>query len=166
MLLNYINTMISNEPRPIAYLRRKSDGIGTFLSIFLMAILLIGGLLTINSFRHLQLESAEKVQDWAVEQKIGYVIDRMASGEWASFIFYLGVYLFFSLIISIICGVWATKTAETTPPSFVIFTKKSEEKKQEVLRRNKRKIVLFFISILIGISTSVAGSFIFLAITK
>jgi hypothetical protein len=166
LLENYIKTLLKVEPKLTTVLRQHSGKFGLSLGVVVLLGLLIGGIFAIDRFRQSRLESAKEAQTLSTNEQTSYIIDTMASGEWASFLFYLGIYLFASLVVSIICAIWASEAAETTPPSFVILSKKAEEKKQEILKQNRRKLISFATSIVVGVSTSIAGSCIFAAITE
>lgn len=97
----------------------------------------------------------------SVSDKLDFLLRLAAEGSWPRFIFMIGSFALFAIIMSVAFGILIESTANNKPRSFIILTDRSEARKQTQLRKEQRKWLSFLGSLIAGIGVGVASNVVF-----
>ena len=143
-------------------LYEHSEKVGIVVGLVFLVFVFFGVFVSTNNFVNVQMQAAQAVihaQGTTLEdisEKLNFMLQRTASGDWSRFVFASAIFVAISLIASIFLAGWAGTAAENRPRSFVLLSRQAEEEKKIALGKRKRRWVSFIASI----ATSIGSGFV------
>ena len=167
MLSGHIKGFIKAQTKWKRWVSSHSELIG-FVTAALLLVASVGtSILTTRSFLNVQMAAAKALAARdpklieTTTAKVDYLIDLIASGTWPRYFYYLFCFLAVALVTSIIAGIWTATRADITEPSFLALTKEAERARIRDLAKAGSNWVTFVWTVVIDLTLSVAGNFIF-----
>lgn len=163
LLTGHIESLLKSESKLKRFIYNHSDAIGVSMAALTFLFALFGAYLSMRRFRHTQIGNAQSLisSQSGLNEKIDFLIQSNATGEWQSFGYALLLFLFISAVISVLLGIWVGSTADNKPKSFILISKKAEEAKAIYEQKRKNGWRLFVISIVTSIITKLIANVIF-----
>lgn len=169
LLSNHIKSLIKQEPPYKKFIREHNGkisfaiGASFFLSTLIVSFLATKRFANIKTLEVKQfLVSNTNVDLSVVNEKINYLSQFLAGGEWSQFYFSTAVFLMLSLFISIWFGVWIESATDTHEPSFLLLTKESSKYKEKAQKKLGKKWISFIIAICTSITTGIIANILFM----
>lgn len=101
------------------------------------------------------------LQNADVTTKIDALLTTSSSGFWGKYFFSLFVFVIFALFLSIIFAAWASASADTEKPSYILLTKKSKQHKAISEKTYNRKWISFLLSVVVSVVTGIIANILF-----
>ncbi|WDF97036.1 hypothetical protein PSR30_11320 [Pectobacterium carotovorum subsp. carotovorum] len=156
------------EPRKAfrQFIHKHRDRIGVITGSMLFSVLVIGAIRTTtrlaNDYSKEVIKLSESVSGEAlISKKIDYLLSITSTGVWPRFILGLVLFLVISIVISIIVTAWVSVKAELRTQSWILITESSKNEHPLYLKNINKNNLIFFLGLIISISTGIIGNFIF-----
>ncbi|PML92983.1 hypothetical protein [Vibrio breoganii] len=163
LLSSHIKHILLPESSFRQFIRKHSGKIAVFLSLSLFIFSIAACFYSADHISTSNLNELKPLLGASVglHEKVDKLLELSTSGYWGKFFFSVFIFTIFSLIVSIIIGVWAETSADTRKPSYILLTKKSEQFKEEADNKYKMKLYSFILSIVVGVATGIVSNMIF-----
>ncbi|HGS4441986.1 TPA: hypothetical protein ACMDNB_003673 [Vibrio cholerae] len=163
LLSSHIKHILLPESPFRKFIRNHSGKIAFLLSLSLFICSIAACFYSADHISNSNLSNFQPLlgSSVAVQEKVDKLLELSTSGYWGKFFFSVFIFTIFSLIASVIIGVWAETSADTSKPSYILLTKKSEQFKEEADSKYSMKLYSFILSIVVGIATGIVSNIIF-----
>src|SRR5271157_618806 len=172
LLTGHIKVVLKTKNRYKEFAREHNGSIGLAVFALLFLSSVGGAFYTMHSFMSFQqqkvsaLMASPAAKAGAMNEKIDYLMDLIASGAWPRYFFYVLVFIVVSLIISAIFAIWAGIAADVKEPSYILLTRQAEKRKEELERKNKRAWLNFTASIVSALFVGIIKQVILAAVLR
>ncbi|MCK9423699.1 MAG: hypothetical protein M0Q38_13985 [Bacteroidales bacterium] len=169
LLTNQINSLIKQKSRIKEFLRKHSVKIGLIIGSLFMIGALIGTYITYQNFDKteiVRIQTFLQKPTLTIDDKIDFLIKYSASNLKDYFSIKIIIFFIFSLIVSIVLGVWVESLADNKMRSYLVLTREALKLRDKLEDKRKKKTLMFCLSILISIASSVIANYIFIFFTK
>lgn len=167
LLTGHIKTLLKPQNKQSNFITKHSGKIGFFIASLFLLSAIICVFIAIKRFTDSYLEQLKQISDKVLSSsglltsKVDFLINIIATGAWPKFTFYIFSFLFISLVVSVILGIWVEDKADNRPVSYVVLSKAAENFQENSLRKRRRDWVMFGISIITSIISSLVANIIF-----
>lgn len=164
-----IKELFEEQPKIKKILLNNSGQVGLLIASIILVGSAFACLVVSNQFTNEMVNTVSNHLNSAttVSDKIDYIANHIASGEWIKFNLRSIIFLGIAFVSSIFAGVWVTSCLESiVKPCFILFTEAAERNKIKVNKRNVKKWWVFGASVCVSILSGVAGNYIFQFLTK
>lgn len=163
LLRGHAKHMILPQAPTREFVQKHSGKIGVLIALLFFIATVAACLITADHLAAAQLKLiADLLQTPdAIDLKLNKLLYLAADGFWGRYFFSVFVFVIFSLVASVILGVWAENAADTQRPSYILLTKKSEQHKTERDKQYRFRWFSFIGSIAVSIVTGIASNILF-----
>lgn len=163
LLIGHAKHLILPQPPAREFTQKHSGKIGAIVGLLFFINTIAVCFRSATAIANEQLASVASLlqQSGAMDLKFNRLLKLSADGFWGKYFFSVLIFVIFSLVISIVIGFWASETADTHRPSYILLTKKSEQNKVEKDGRYKFRWLSFLTSIGTSVITGIVANIIF-----
>ena len=164
LLTHQIESIIQPEKKWKKFLHRHSGKVGLFVGSLFFLGSLTSLIYTTHRFIRIQTATVNEFIGNAganVSSKIDYLLNFFATDSENNLVIPSMVYLTFSILLSIVFGLWIEVLADNYPKSYLILTHESVKAHHIGKKNNRSKLRWFLISLLLSIATGVAANYVY-----
>ncbi|WP_146096369.1 hypothetical protein [Xanthomonas arboricola] len=169
LLTGHVKTFLQQESWAKRFARKRSGGIGILSSSIFMLGSIFGVYFTAKDFTNSYIEKINAIKagakgaqaDRVISEQVELILTVISTGAWPRFTFTSVIFLFISLIASLVVGLWIEAKANTTPCSYVLLSKQADLRRKKMLDRIRRDWAMFYLSVAVSILAGVFSNVIF-----
>jgi hypothetical protein len=168
LLTSHIKSLLDSEERIKKFIRQYNGWIGLFSGILFFFGSVVGALWSTNLFIKKQVERINASINLSneISDKISIVAQYIASSDASRQYLFVGIFLFFTFILSIVVGIVISSMADNEELSFVLLTQSSFKNRLKKIKQSKDKWKAFIISFIVSLITNIIASYIFMYLTE
>lgn len=168
LLTNQIESLIIKCSKLKEFLRKRSTVIGLLTAILFLLSSLIGVYFSTVTFNKGEVvkvsEFVKNTSDLGL--KTDYLLSYIATNGQNLFFLKSLLFVVISLFAAIILAVWVDLLADNRTRSFLVLTREAKKNRDKVVKKSKRQYLLFWLSIVASIITSIIANYIFKWMTE
>jgi len=166
MLIKNAKKLIIPDNRISEFVNKYSGAIGIVTSFVIFGSSVASSIISTNKLikqlqNHVYEISRIKSQTVLLQQKMDFVMDITVKGVWHQHYNENAIFMGLMFIIAIIVGIWASETADNRPQSYLLLTSESVRFQERSETKYKQKWASFAVAMLLGLFTSILGSFMY-----
>jgi len=172
ILDNFFEGIIINRGKIRDYFLKHDEVFIVLMLVFFTGSAMIGGYFSFNNLtnkvneRIIEILNLNGTEILSADEKINILFEMSTNKEWNQYYFYLILFAFIMLFISIPFIQWTVRSFNYDKYSHILLTKEAYKVKESSFKSIRKDKMSFVLSILLSILCSVLANFLFVWLTQ